>query len=156
MRKPNKYTDVEKDAHREQCWSLFCRGYNYTAIAEEVGVHRHTVRSYVDYMREETKKHLATGDEMAEILRGYKETLKAAWQLHKETDSQNAKVGAIGRVQDGLKAIAGMFGVSTAKVALQQSVEVEHSGGVVIESEQMGEIARVLSECGALKIDEEE
>jgi len=120
-----KMSDADRDALREQCWSLFCRGVtNKSAIAKQLGIDARTVASYIDYMREVTKQHLATGDETAEILSGYKETIKAGWKMHLNARSENAKVGALGRVQDGLKAIAGMFGVSTAKQVVEQTGSV--------------------------------
>jgi hypothetical protein len=65
-------------------------------------------------------------------------------------NTSNAKVGALRVVQEGYKAIAGMFGVSTAKIALDQSVEVEHSGSVELSGDKLGEVLEVLAECGAL------
>ena len=147
-----KMSDADRDALREQCWSLFCRGVtNKSAIAKQLGIDARTVASYIDYMREVTKQHLATGDETAEILSGYKETIKAGWKMHIEAkNTSNAKVGALRVVQEGYKAIAGMFGVSTAKIALDQSVEVEHSGSVELSGDKLGEVLGILAECGAL------
>jgi len=120
-----KMSDADRDALREQCWSLFCRGVtNKSAIAKQLGIDARTVASYIDYMREVTKKHLATGDETAEILSGYKETIKAGWKMHIETKNAPAKVGALRVVQEGYKAIAGMFGVSTAKQVVEQTGQI--------------------------------
>jgi predicted signal transduction protein with EAL and GGDEF domain len=120
-----KYSDFDRDDKREQCWSWYCRGVtNMSAIGREVGIDARTVKAYVNYMRDETKKRMAEGDESAEILSGYKETIRAAWKLHLNARSENAKVGALGRVQDGLKAIAGMFGVSTAKQVVEQTGQI--------------------------------
>ena len=152
MGRRKRYSDAERDALREQCWSLFCRGVtNKSAIGKQLGIDGRTVATYIDYMREDTKKHLASGDEMAEILSGYKETVRAGWKMHIETKNAPAKVGALRVVQDGLKAIAGMFGVSTAKIALDQSVEVEHSGGIDIDipEDSIANVLHILAEAGA-------
>ncbi len=151
MGRRKRYYDAERDALREQCWSLFCRGVtNKSAIGKQLGIDGRTVAIYIDYMREDTKKHLAAGDETAEILSGYKETIRAGWKMHIETKNAPAKVGALRVVQEGYKAIAGMFGVSTAKIALDQSVEVEHSGSVELSGDVLGDVLGILAECGAL------
>lgn len=125
MGRRKRYSDAERDALREQCWSLFCRGVtNKSAIAKQLGIDGRTVATYIDYMREDTKKHLASGGEMAEVLSGYKETVRAGWKMHIETKNAPAKVGALRVVQEGYKAIAGMFGVSTAKQVVEQTGQI--------------------------------
>lgn len=140
MGKRRRYSDAERDALREQCWSLFCRGVtNKSAIGKQLGIDARTVATYIDYMRDITKQHLATGDETAEILSGYKETIRAAWKMHIEAkNTSNAKVGALRVVQEGYKAIAGMFGVSTAKQVVEQTGNV----GVSVTG------AELLAKCG--------
>lgn len=152
MGRRKRYSDAERDALREQCWSLFCRGVtNKSAIGKQLGIDGRTVASYIDYMREVTKQHLATGDETAEILSGYKETIKAGWKMHIETKNAPAKVGALRVVQEGYKAIAGMFGVSTANIKITGSMEVEHSGELDIDipEDSIANVLHILAEAGA-------
>lgn len=133
------YTDDERDELRRQVWSLWCRGVkNKTAIARKLNLSHPTVRSYIEYMKAQTTERIARGDEMAEVLSGYQETIDAAWSLSATTKNDNAKIGAIRVVQDGLKAIAGMFGVSTAKQVVEQSGNV----GVSVTG------AELLAKCG--------
>ena len=148
----NKYTDDERERFRHHCWSLWCRGNtNVTAIARVIGIDKRTVKNYLDYMGQATRDYMDAGKASVDLYAQLEEVKKAGWVLYREAKG-NAKVGGLAKVTEAIKMQAGMLDISTTKGI----VDVEHSGGVVIESEQMGEIARVLSECGALKIDEEE
>ena len=119
------YNDDERDELRRQVWSLWCRGVkNKAAIGRQLNLSQPTVRSYIEYMKQQTTERIARGDEMAEVLSGYQETISAAWQLSSKTKNDNAKIGALRVVQDGLKAIAGMFGVSTAKQVVEQTGQI--------------------------------
>lgn len=152
------YTDDERDELRRQVWSLWCRGVkNKTAIARKLNLSHPTVRSYIEYMKAQTTERIARGDEMAEVLSGYQETIDAAWKLSATTKNDNAKIGALRVVQDGLKAIAGMFGVSTANIKIEQHTEVEHSGelDIDISDDSVANILHILAEAGAFDPDVE-
>ena len=146
------YNDDERDELRRQVWSLWCRGVkNKAAIGRQLNLSQPTVRSYIEYMKQQTTERIARGDEMAEVLSGYQETISAAWQLSSKTKNDNAKIGALRVVQDGLKAIAGMFGVSTANIKITGSMEVEHSGGIDIDipEDSIANVLHILAEAGA-------
>jgi len=150
MGKPETYnpTDEERDRLRKQAWQLWCRGVrNVSEISRTIGVHRKTTKKYIDHQREQTKERIETGDEIAEILSGYQETISAAWAIYAGADNDNAKVGALGKVQEGLKAIAGMFDISTEK----SKQDVNHSGNIDTSSGHLGEVLRILVESGAVE-----
>lgn len=80
-----------------------------SAIATQIGADPRTVAKDIDFMRTETIRQMVQGNEAAEIFGGFKETIKAAWRVYEETNNANAKIGAVGRIQDGYKQLAEMF-----------------------------------------------
>jgi len=137
--------EQERDHLRKQAWQLWCRGVrNISEISRQLGISWDTTKKYIDHKRKETKDRIEAGDEIAEILSGYQETIAAAWSIYASADNDNAKVGALGKVQEGLKAVAGMFDISTS--ASRQEVKVDGSSTVIAALGDNPEGVRLLSE----------
>lgn len=87
MAATNRLTAAERQEKADLAVEYSARGWTNTEIAEEVGVHRHTVRKLIDDELANRAEHRQQEKERAIAV--YVAVQKAAWQRFQQTDNRS-------------------------------------------------------------------